>query len=174
MSDFIGLEVKGVERLTGMFAKLPEAVQDEIVPDLSKYVVDTLKAYSPYRYVSRSSAYGVVSRDGAPPGYFSWGQFRYVMMMIHKGGISIPYKRTQNLAKNWKVIGNDRNAIVANEAPYAQYVQGDDTQSRHEAGVGWQTMSATIKAHNNTLMKRAIRAANRAAKRLGFDIAGNY
>ena len=174
MSDFIGLEVTGVKELQSMLNKFPTEIQDAVVPDLSEYVVNTLRAYPTQRYVSRAAAYGQVSTDGAPPGYFSMKQFRYVMMMIHKGGISIPYKRTQNLAKNWKVIGNDRNAIVANEAPYAQYVQGDDTQSRHEAGVGWQTMSATIKAHNNTLMKRATRAANRAAKKLGFNISGNY
>lgn len=163
MSDFIGIETKGIDILKGVLNQIGPEVQDAIIPDLSEYLVNLLKAQPGYRYVPRAKAYPETGN-----GFFSDKQRRYVMARIREGSIRIPYQRTQTLQKNWRVIGKDRNALVVNEIPYAQFVQGDGTQSRHEQMVGWKTMTETVKEHESNFIKRAVRAANRAIKKLGL------
>ena len=102
---------------------------------LWSYLLDNTEP--PEKYVSRASAYGPVSSDGAPDGYFSWKQFRYVAA-ITNGFTDIPYKRTHALqyAWNWDNSGA-RSERLSNNDPAAPWTIGPN-QSRHEEAVGWQ------------------------------------
>jgi hypothetical protein len=97
-----------------------------------------LKHYPPYKYISRARAYGNVSKDGAPPGYFSWKQFRYVMWKRSKGEIDPGYPhRTGRLQRGWQMTRRGADVRIFNTQPHVLPVMGD-IQSRHERQVGWR------------------------------------
>ena len=177
--DFIGLEITGIPPLQAMLTKFPPEIQDMVTPDLSEYVADTMRAYPTKKKVSRAEAYGQVSHElnrygmMVPPGFFSWRQYYFVILGFKEGRLTDPYTRTQTLARAWRVLGEDRNAIVVNETPYAKYVQGPGEQSRHEIKGGWKDIDAVVKAHQQTLLKRAARAINRAARKVGLNTTGD-
>lgn len=166
MSDFLGLDTSGVPELMRVLSDMPTAIQDAVIPDMAEYLRDRMRQYSPYQYVSYKSAYG---------GWKSDKQRRYVMAAIRRGDITpgVP-RRTQTLANGWQVIGNDRNAILANEVPYSPYVQGESSgqQARLPALAGWQGIDKVIPQEDNNLLKRAIRATNRAIRKLGLKTSG--
>lgn len=123
-----------------------EATTDEIVDIMREQPDDT-----PYMYISRANAYGSVSSDGAPDGYFSWKQFRYVMANIRNGNIQIPYQRTGKVSGAWRKYGKLSKAKAINDNDAAPYVFGDDQQSRHEDAVGWQKVQVRLDDNSNRI-----------------------
>lgn len=69
-------------------------------------------------------------------------QRRFFFAALRSGAIQVPYRRTGTLGRKWtsKVTFTDDDVMgfVGNNAPYAPYVQGFDTQARIHAG-NWQT-----------------------------------
>ena len=116
MSDFIGLEVKGLEELQAKLAKLPDTARDMIVDDLNEEILKFMRAYEPYKHVSLKQAYG---------GFVSDKQRRFFFAALADGRISVPYKRTQELHDAWRVEGKGYQSIIVNEKPYASYVMGE-------------------------------------------------
>jgi hypothetical protein len=118
-----------------------------------------MEEYQPYKYVSLQQAYG---------GFKSDKQRRYFFAALKDGRIQVPYKRTQTLRRRWQIIGNGRNTIIANETPYAQYVMGDNTQSRMHNLIGWKTLATRLKEHREKLEKVMYAAVKKTIHKLGL------
>jgi len=125
MSEFIAVEIQGVEELRASLLKLPPAIQDAVVDDVTKYYINVFKSEQPApRRVSRRAAYGVT--------FFSARQRKWFFANLKDGSINVPYHRTQALRNAWRQVGDGRTSFIVNDAPGAPFVVGDDTQSRHE------------------------------------------
>jgi hypothetical protein len=160
MSDFIGLEVKGLEELQAKLKKLPDAARDMIVDDVNKDIVNYMKSYESYKHVSIKQAYG---------GFKSDKQRRFFFAALADGRIEVPYKRTQALANAWKVIGKGYQSIIVNEKPYAGFVMGDDEQANMMKIEGWKPISKRLKEHMTAIIKAADAAVKKAIRKLNLD-----
>ena len=164
MTDFIGVDILNLPQLQARLNKLPIEIQDEVVPELARTALRLAKVYSQYRYKSRAEAYPEVS------GWFSEKQRKYVMAAIRRGDIKPGINnRTGALGNAWQVVGADRYAFLANTADHAKYVIGDTTQARQPALVGWKKIMQRLNEGQNTLIKQARIASNKAIKRLGLQ-----
>ena len=158
-SDFVGIEIQGLEEIQRAMIKLaPEAI-DEGVDEANKYALNVLRTYPPKKYVSRRQAYGVT--------FFSDRQRRYFFAALGRGEIQVPYRRTQQLSKGWKVVGQGKSSFIANETPYASLVMGGPgEQSRHPAAIGWKSAENVIKERAAQLVEKFNVGVKRAIKRL--------
>jgi hypothetical protein len=151
MSDFIGISVDGIQELEAFLAKVPEAAIDAVYDAGNEYMLNVLRTYPPYRYVARKRAY-----PDAPyrPGWFSSKQFRYVMAAIRRGEIT-PGRpnRTQNLSKGWRIVGQGRGSFLANEVPYAKYLQSKPDQARQPALAGWKAIEDEASERSGRLLR---------------------
>lgn len=161
-NDFIGIDVQGIEELKKKLGKLPTEAQDAGADEVYDYLLNVLRGYPPYKYVSRATGY-----DGQP--WFSEKQRRYVMAAINRGDITPGSpNRTQIMSKGWKKHGTGRQAFLANEVPYAQYLMGDDTQSRHMQKIGWKTLAEVTKERLDKIIAKFDAGVKKAIKRLGL------
>ena len=104
---------------------------------VSYYIVQKLRFYPPYKYVSRREAYGTP--------FFSDAQRRYVMAAIAEGRIDPGYPhRTGELQRGWQTKGTGTLTRIVNDVPYAGYVMGNLSQSAHEYHVGWKKVKDII------------------------------
>lgn len=160
MSDsFIGFDILGIPELKKFLDTLPDELIAEINEDALEYLQNVMRNYPPYQYVSRRRAYPEVG------GWFSDKQRRYVMAKIRSGEITPGQpNRTQRLANGWQVLGSGSNAILVNEVPYGQFVQGDGTQARQPALVGWRTVNNLAQASTPRIEKIAEGLAKRRLK----------
>lgn len=159
--DFIGIDPADLAKLYGKLDGLPDAVLDSVVDEIAPYLVNLMRQYPPPKKVTRKQAYGVT--------FFTAKQRRWFFAALADGRLKIPYKRTQTLAKNWKVIGEGRNTLAVNETPYAQFVQGNDTQSRMQKKIGWNTMEQVTEKHKEGIIKKIMVGIKKGLKlaRLG-------
>lgn len=155
--DFIAIDIVGLKELQAKLKGLPEAAQDAIVDDVSKYYLNVLREYPPRKYVSRMEAYGQT--------FFSDKQRRYFFAALADGRIQTPYNRTQALSKGWKQIGRGKESILANEMPYADLVMGEG-QSRMSQKIGWKTLPDIIKERWAKAMEIADAAVKKAIKKM--------
>lgn len=163
MSDFIAVTLEGDKELAAKFRRLAPLVQDEGTDEADRYIVRVMKEYSPYRYVTRASAYGTT--------WFSEKQRRYVMARISDGTITpgAPH-RTQALSHGWKIIGSGVGSIVANEVAHAALVQGNRAQqSRHAKAEGWKGIDVMMKDRSGQIARMFAVGTKRAIKILGLS-----
>ena len=159
-------------RIAKWIEKLPSGARDLASQTIAESVVNYMRMYEDYAYISRAQAYPDAP---AGPGWFSDRQRRYVMAKIRSGEIQIPYPRTMTLQAGWQVRSEGNgNYKISNIARYAQYVQGDGTQSRHEAMVGWKTVSQKIDDNQNRIMADARNAVRAAIRRLARELGETY
>lgn len=155
-SEFIAIE--GAQQIAFDISRLPEEAQDEAANMVNKYLLNVFKLYPTYKYVPFQKAYG---------GWFSEKQRKYVMMQISKGVIKPgTSQRTQALAKGWKIIGEGRDSIIANEEKHAAYVMGDGEQARMPKMIGWKTMSKIIEDKQSKIDENATAGVKKAIKKL--------
>jgi hypothetical protein len=160
MSDWIGIDVSGIEGLQSLLAETPEAVGSAAVDEVNKYLLNVLKTYPPYRHIGFKQAYG---------GWFSDKQRRYVMARIREGSITPGYAhRSQHMAGGWKVIDKGMSSIIVNEVPYSGYLMGDRTQSRMAGLIGWDRITFIIRERMPQIIRRATAGVKNALKKLGF------
>lgn len=159
--DFIGLDVTGIKEVQKMLALIPPEVQDVVVDKVDDYMLNVLRLYPKPRHIKRKTAYGVT--------FFSDKQRRYYFWALREGIINVPYKRTQTLARGWRVLGKGKQSIIANETPYADLVMGKG-QSRMMSRIGWHTIPRIIKDRiariteiANATAQRGIESAKRKA-----------
>lgn len=164
MSDLLNIQARGINEVkylldgfegTRVVGIVTEAAANEIVDVMREQPDET-----PYQYVSRAEAYGQVANDGAPAGYFSWGQFRFVMAKLHEmgwDGQSQPpaYKRTGEISGKWHLEGRLSKAKAVNDHEKAPYVFGNESQSRHEQAVGWSKVGARLEQYSNRIFDAA-------------------
>lgn len=156
--DFIVTGRDDLGRVQKFLDRLPPPARPSILPKLGRRAVNIVKTYEPYQYITRGDAY---PNAPAGAGWFSGRQRRYVMMMIRRGLITpgTP-RRTGNLAESWAYRVLENRVELVNSADYAEYVQGNETQSRHEAMAGWLTVSEKLSGNIDKLMN-TVRAAYR-------------
>lgn len=159
MTDFIGIDVAGLDELQKILARLPDELRGQIVDDVGEYIHNVLRLYPPYKYVSRRAAYGQT--------FFSDRQRRWFFAALRDGQLEIPYKRTQALSRGWRKLGQGTNLMIVNEAAHAGYVMGDGTQSRHAAAIGWKTTAQIVEERQDRIIEIAQAGAKKAIKRLG-------
>jgi hypothetical protein len=162
MSDFIGIDITGIDEIKAKLAAMPAAVADDGVEAANIYLRGVLQRYPPQKDVTRASAYPEVG------GWFSDRQRRWFFANLRAGNISVPYQRTNRLSNAWKLYGQGRTQIIANESPGAQYVQGawKGEQSRHENKVGWKGVNVVIEERMAQIVKAFEVGASKALKKL--------
>lgn len=158
-SDFIGIDISGLEPIQKALLDLPDAAQDAAVDAASKYLLDVLKTYPPPNYVTRKSAYGQT--------FFTTRQRKWFFAALDSGEIGVPYRRTQKLRNAWQQIGSGHQSILANEREGAAWVIGDN-QSRHEARVGWKKASKVVEERMARVLEKAGAAVNKVIRKLGL------
>lgn len=157
---FVAIDAQGIPRLQNYLRALPPAVADAVMDAVAKALIDIMRtSQPPPKYVTRAAAY-----DGQT--FFSEKQRRWFFANLADGGIKVPYHRTQEMSKAWRQIGKGASSILANEAPGAEFVIGDEHQSRHEKLVGWKTTSMTIAQHMPRIEKVAAAAAHQGIKKV--------
>lgn len=147
MSDFIGIDVYGIEETKARLAYITsEEAAGVGVEAANAYLVQVLRAYPPQAAISRAQAYpGAVitlANGRRVAGYFSVAQFKKVMSLVALG--RVPYHRTQTLNHAWQTLGSGVRQIVVNETPYAGYVMGNGRQANQQRLGGWQTDTQII------------------------------
>jgi len=158
--------ISGQAKLSQFLINLPKRFRNTAMSVAAKYFIGDakrgLKHEPAWRFVSRAQAYGKVS--DAPPGYFSWAQFRYVAWKT-KGFTDIPYKRTHALSNAWTIqeSNNWMHVKIENKAPGAEWVMGEK-QARQPALVGWRKVAEVIKANMRGAIYQAQLAVNRMLK----------
>jgi hypothetical protein len=136
--DFIAIDVSEFQKWKFRFERFAEELTEEAVADGSEYLLNVLRAYVPYQYVSRVSAYGTA--------FFSDKQRRYFFWALNNGIITVPYKRTQTMRAGWEQIGEGKKTMLVNQVPYASTVIGDSRteQSRHSKKIGWKGIDIIV------------------------------
>lgn len=160
MSDWIDIDVSGIEEIQTALAETPEAVGSAAVDEVNKYLVNVLKTYPPYQHIGFKQAYG---------GWFSDKQRKYVMARIREGSITPGYAhRSQRMAEGWKVIDKGMSSIIVNETPYSGYLMGDRKQSRMAGMIGWDRITFIIRERMPQIIRRAAAGVKNALRKLGF------
>jgi hypothetical protein len=134
-NEFIAIDISGIPAIQERLKKLPKEAMDAGVETANEYLVNVMKQYPP--------------KSNAPFVWSSDKQRRYVMMKIKEGGY---LGRTQELRNNWKTVGEGYKQMVANESPYAQFVQGDNQIIGHKTN-SWSTIDNVIKKNKEWLKK---------------------
>ena len=149
----ITIKVRGIDKLQEYFKSLPAHLRGIATVAMAEWFVGNgsrgLKAYPPYKYVTRKSAYGKT--------FVSDKQRRYVMAKIRSGEIDpgVPH-RTGEYQRGWDIINKGVSAKIVNPVPYAGFVGGDDAQANLNRKVGWRRVSDIL----STNIAGAIRHAN--------------
>jgi hypothetical protein len=170
MSDFIGVDITGIEQIKAKLAAMPAAVADDGVESANIYLRGVLQRYPPQKDVTRKDAYPEVRGwfGAVDPKRGTTKQQRWFFWALRTKQISVPYQRTNRLSNAWKLYGQGRAQIIANESPGAQYVQGEwkGQQSRHENKVGWKGVNIVIEERLKQIVKAFELGANKALKKL--------
>lgn len=149
--------VANLENVKKFISELPRGIKAAAMRAISEYIVgDTnhgLKHDVNYKYVPRR-AIGKVS--DAPPGYYSWKQFHYVMAALRSGKMKIGRKNSPtNMSKSWKWEQKDSQwdrTNITGKLPFDRF------PARHNRLAGWRHWSEVIE----TNMRGAIKAGQQA------------
>lgn len=164
---FIAIDIQGEDVLAKKLKGLPEAAKDAAADSVAEYLIGkqgrggVLRQYPPQNYVTRKAAYGVT--------FFSEKQRRWFWANFNEGNLQIPGKRTQHYSKAWEQIGKGWQSIIANQTPYAEYLQDDVRQSRHEKMVGWQKLGNIIRSRLAQINRAADAGIKKALRKLKLD-----
>ena len=156
----IRFNITGVQQVKVHIDKVASGVSHIAINAVAKLFKIELQKDQEYKYASRKGAYGAVSSDGAPDGYFSWKQFRYVAWKT-KGFTDIGNKRTGKSSNAWSykdISAGERTGYIMNPSTGAYYTRSDYGQARQPANVGWKKVSVII-AENLAGALKAARVA---------------
>lgn len=152
----VSIKIQGIEKVKKYLFNLPKGLNDVVTKTIADYLLGEnagdvaelgLRGYDPYKFVKRKTAYGAVSKDGAPDGYFSWKQFRYVAWKT-KGfteNMGSSSNRTGESGKAWTVSKIPLGYELRNASSGMIYARHDELQARQLKKVGWRTVSRIIK-----------------------------
>ena len=144
----ISIKVEGIDAVIAKIKKVPGGIKP-FMKAVSIYLLGDanhgLRHDDPYKFVTRAKAYGVVSSDGAPPGYFSWKQFRKVAALT-KGFKDFKSFRPTESSPAWMASATmgGYGYKLSNSRKAMYYLRSDEGQTRHEKLVGWRKVSKVI------------------------------
>lgn len=156
MSNFIGIDISGVTTISERLKKLPKEARDLGTESANEYIVNAMKVEPP--------------KPNRPFVWSSDEQRRYVMAKISKGEWT---GRTQQLRNAWKTVGKGYNQIVANETPYAQFVQDTNQIIGHKTN-GWQTWEMVKKSKAAEILRKFDAGVKKALKKLNLNQKRGY
>ena len=162
----IKFEITGVQQVKVYINNVASSVTHIAINAVAKVFKRELKVDQPYKYASRKEAYGSVSTDGAPDGYFSWKQFRYVAWLTH-GFTDRGSKRTGKSSAAWEftdVNAGAKTGYIKNPSPGAYFTRSDYGQARQPANVGWKKASNIISENLTEAEQEAVKAVNNFLK----------
>ena len=168
-NEFIDINVTGIANLTERLKKMPPAIQEKAVDNVTNYLLNVLihKEIPPEKYVSRKTAYPETGN-----GFFTAKQRRYFFWAKRNGLINVPYKRrgaTGGIASKWRIVKDDDGyKRIINTSPGAFYVYDDFGQARQLSIVGWKTIGTIITERRKNIRDIINRAARTALKKLGL------
>jgi hypothetical protein len=164
MSDFVGIDIQGLTELQGKLSRAIPSVQDSIVEQVAGYVVKVMQEQpTPNHSITRAQAYPETG-----DGFFTDRQRKWFFWALRTGKIHVPYTRTQEMRKAWKVYGKGKNAIVANETQAAVFTMDDERQARFSKLVGWETAGAKLKARSAQIIRQAEIGAKNGLRKAGI------
>jgi hypothetical protein len=161
--------VRNIDKVQAFLREVPRGTVKPALNAIAVYLIGDerhgLRHSPPYKYVSRARAYGQVS--DAPPGYFSWKQFRYVMAKIASGEITpgVPQRTGETgAAYGYHETNNGYGVTIDNPKTSAYYTQHDTGQARQPALVGWRKVSKNIQDNIKGALHNGMLAINRWLK----------
>lgn len=152
MSDFVAVDITGIETLNQRLKKLPDEARNQGVETADEHIVNLMRTYPPH--------------SSEPFQWSSDKQRRFVMAKLRESGQTF-YTRTQTLSQGWKTVGSGYKQIVANEVDYVQYVQGNGQIQGHKAR-GWNTIMQVIKANEKRILQKFEEGVRKAIRKLGL------
>ena len=155
---FVGIDISGDEELIKKFGLLPDAALDGGGEAANVYLINILRIYASYKYVSWAMIGGFVSDK----------QRKFVMASINSGAIRIPYRRSQDMAKAWVTLGEGQNQIIVNETIAARHTMGTG-QSRMHKMRGWETADKKVKSNFGQVERKFDAGVKKAIKNLNID-----
>lgn len=158
-NELIGFEVQGLAELQAKLAKLPKEAQGAMIDEVNAYMLNVMRAYAPYKSVTRRQAYDDET-------FFSDKQRRFFFAALNDGRIQIPYRRTQTLSRGWKVLDKGTKSLIYNEVSYAKYVQDAEQQARMMGMIGWKGYQALLKERMAKILQVADAGVKKAIKKL--------
>ena len=154
MTDLLGIDFENDAQFQAWIAHISDGrIRDTVTDDVAKYMLNVLRAYPPYRKVTRESVYG------AP--FQSDKQRRWFFAALNDGSLQLPYKRTQQLSNGWQIVGEGAKTILVNEVPHAKYAYGGN---RLLGAIGWKRLEQIVserKAKIQEIIKAAVKKALR-------------
>jgi hypothetical protein len=151
--DLIGIDFENEEFIQTVLPRLPQKIRDQATDDVAEYLLNVMRAYPPYRKVTRTSVYGQPFQSDR--------QRRWFFASLDSGELQVPYQRTQGVSRGWEIIGSGESKILVNEAPGAQYAYGGN---RLLAAIGWKRLAVMV-SERQAKIKTIIAAAVKKALR---------
>ena len=157
----IEISARSIQRVRDWLSSIARGVRGRALEAFTEYIVGNnqhgLKHYPPYKYVSRTRAYGKP--------FVSDKQRRYVMASINSGDI-IPgqSQRTGKQAESWGYTVQGTRARVYNTAHGSKYTMGNKTQTNLAALGGWRKVRDVITLNFRGAIRSAQLAVNRYLK----------
>lgn len=163
----VSFKIRSIEAVKQYLKGLPRGTMIPALRALVEFIVGNaahgLRHAEPYKFASRARAYGYVSQDGAPAGYFSMKQFCYVAAKT-KGFTDMGNKRTGAGVAAWQYTAQrgGYEFKISNDNVGQLFARHEQRQARQLANVGWRKIGQVI-ADN---IAGAMRMANVAVKRV--------
>lgn len=103
----------------------------------------------------RMSVYPPTDGNRPPQPFVSERQRRYFFAALRDGRIKMPYRRSGNLAKRWGQAEADGGLtqIVGNDASYAPFVVGMQSQSSYMRSLGWKSTADVVEQEADNAFK---------------------
>jgi len=157
----IQVSIEGFDVIQRTFQYLPQFARDKFAEEMGKYLVKELQEYEPpNRFVTRKAAYG--------KSFFTRRQQKWFFWALRTGRIRVPYVRTHELRRSWRLHGKGESVYIQNDRSGVPYVMGDIGQSRHERMVGWETVGQFVEKRTKTIETRGNQIITKTLRQLGW------
>lgn len=165
----ITTSVKGIPEVKQMLESIPRFSRGLFTRVVGEYLLGDkgeafhtenshgLRHYALWKRVTRKSVYG--------SSFFSAKQQRAFFAKMKSGEINVPYIRTGNQGKAWRMTGTSTGVRLSNSDPSTKFTRG---QTRLHQKMGWQTTMQTVQSNIKGALragKAAVVAALRGGKR---------
>jgi hypothetical protein len=167
----IKVSVRGLDEVRRRRAERSKEAKFFAEGKVAEYLVGDerhgLKHEPYYKHVNRYAGFPEASytaQDGHEVvGWHSLKQQQYVMASIREGRITPGVEnRSHTLRDGWKAAPvNNTFWRISNDVPYANYVMGDEGQTRMHALIGWRRYSVVVASN----LKGAFRHAQAELKK---------
>lgn len=153
----IGVEIQGIAEVKATLERTANAATlHKVTQAAGEYMHGQMRKYPPYKYVSRTRAYGKPFQSDR--------QRRWFFAALHSGELTLPYQRTNTLKTGWKLTRFGANDLyLTNDTSYARFVQ-QSPQARMMTYIGWRSQERVIYEEREQIQRVVNEAWNAAQK----------